>query len=129
MVSRMVERVITARAAKRNETQFEIETLDGETVRVRIALNGRMLTGRIGVGDYHTKTLVEGRLWELSQRLESQGFSPQHLGVFIMGGGGGHGRKHQYRGARTGGPIEDRSETKSQPTLVEIEAKAFDSWA
>jgi hypothetical protein len=129
MISRVIERVIDARAARRNEAQFEIETSTGDTVRVRIALNGRFLTGRIGVGDEQMRALVEGRLWELAQRLESHGLSAQNLGVFVLGGGSGSGRKHQYRGGRTGSPVEDRSETDSQPTLVEIEAKAFDSWA
>jgi hypothetical protein len=125
----MIERVIEAKASRRNETQFEIETSDGDTVRIRIVLNGRFLTGRIGVGDHHMKALVEGRLWELSQRLESHGLSTQSLGVFLLGGGGGNGKKQQYRGGRTGIPIEDRADANSQPTLVEIEAKAFDSWA
>ena len=125
----MIERVIDARAARRNEAQFEIETSSGDTVRVRIALNGRLLTGRIGVGDQHMKALVEGRLWELTQRLESHGISTQGLGVFVLGGGSGSGKRHQYRWGRTGTPVADRSETNGQPTLVEIEAKAFDSWA
>lgn len=129
MISEMIERLTAARAKGTSEARFEIETQGGETIRVRIALNGRILTGRIGVGNEDTRAMVEGRLWELCQRLESEGFSPQNLGVFILGGGGGHGRNRQYRQGQARSVLEGRQEGGNEPTLVEIEARGFDRWA
>ncbi len=129
MISEMIERVTAARANRTREASFEIETEAGETIRVRIALNGRILTGRIGVGDHFTKAMVEGRLWELNQRLESEGFSPQNLGVFILGGGNSQSGKRHYRQSQVRQVLEDRRDKANESTLVEIEARAFDRWA
>jgi hypothetical protein len=129
MISEMIDRVTAARAGRTPEANFEIETEAGDTIRVRIALNGRILTGRIGVADHDTKAMVEGRLWELNQRLESEGFSPQNLGVFILGGGGGQSGKRQYRQSQVKDFLEDRPDKVNESTLVEIEARDFDRWA
>jgi hypothetical protein len=129
VISEMIERVRAARAKGTNEANFEIETEAGETIRVRIALSGRILTGRIGVGDHDTKAMVEGRLWELNQRLESEGFSPQNLGVFILGGGNSQSGKRQYRQSQVRHILEDCRDKGNESTLVEIEARAFDRWA
>jgi hypothetical protein len=128
MVSHIVDRVLNAKSSKSHEANFEMETENGETIKVRISLTGKILTGRIGVGDFGTKALIESRLWELNQRLEAEGFAPQNLGVFVLGGGSEQGKRHHYKKPHTGGMRDNRTDDHRTSTLVEMEAKTFDRW-
>jgi hypothetical protein len=120
---------IQATDLERGRARFEIETDQGQTIRVRLTLDHNIVSARIDAPNEQVRDLLAGHAWELNQRLETEGLIPNDI-EFCLAGGREQAANH---GARPGihNSIADRmpEEDIENFTMVETEAYAFESWA
>lgn len=120
---------IQATDLERGRARFEIETAQGQTVRVRLTVDNNIVSARIDAPTEQVRDLLAGHAWELNQRLENEGLVPNDINFCLAGGreqATGHdGRPGIHNSITVTTPDEDLADL----TMVETEAYAFESWA
>jgi hypothetical protein len=125
--SAVLDRVESAKAAGREHARFEIQTDDGQAIDVKISIHRNVVRARIGVATAEMQGALAGRIWELGQRLESGGLTPESLEVVLVGDWGGGSRQGGQR--RQSRPRTEYAEQdQAAATLVEAEANGFERW-
>ena len=124
----VIER-IEATGIERNRAIFEIETDQGQRIRVRLTVDHNMVSARIDAPNEQVRDLLAGNAWELNQRLETEGLIPNDIEFGLTGGrqqAANHdGRPGIHNAIENTSPEEDIENF----TMVESEAYAFESWA
>ncbi len=128
VLASVLERIQTA-DLERGRVRFEIETEQGQTVRVRLTLDHNIVSARIDAPNEQIRDLLAGHAWELNQRLETEGFIPTDIEFCLAGGreqAANHGARPGVHHSFGNGTVEDDMENF---TMVETLACAFESWA
>jgi hypothetical protein len=120
---------IRATDFERGRARFEIETQQGESIRVRLRVDGNVVSVRIDAPTEQVRDLLAGHARQLSLRLETEGLIPDDI-EFCLAGGRDEtagqephsGVGHRFRDAVLDTEMDNL-------TMVETEARAFESWA
>jgi hypothetical protein len=124
----VVER-IQATDSDKLQAKFEIDTGQGQRIRVRLTIDGNIVSARIDAPDEQARDLLAGHAWELTQRLESEGFIPSDI-QFCLAGDRQQTPDHEVRpGHAKAVPERAPEEDMEHLTIVEPEAYMFESWA
>jgi hypothetical protein len=129
VVSRVYDETLSARAAGSNSLSFEITTASGEIVRVRIAMTGNVVSGRIGVMNAESREVLALHIPQLNQRLEMENLVAERFDVYLMNGDGEEGRRGGQRKSRTATHDSDEQVTGDNLVYFASEAKTFEKWA
>jgi hypothetical protein len=123
----VMERFSTLRSGHGDEARFEITTEDGGTIRVRMAVRTGLVTARIGVSEAEVRDILASHVWELNQRLETEGLVPDDIEFFLLGG---EDRQHgtwRWTGRQT--QLRGGGDDVDEQTFVENDQHAFERWA
>ena len=131
-----VERVFTSvmehvRVAdlERGRARFDIETDQGQKIRVRLTLDNNIVSARIDAPSEQVRDMLAGQAWQLNQRLETEGLIPDNI-EFCFAGGEEQAAGDGERPGVGGGTMNSRMDEEIEKlTMVETEAYAFESWA
>ena len=129
VVSRVYDETLSARAAGSNSLSFEITTASGEIVRVRIAMTGNVVSGRIGVMNAESREVLALHIPQLNQRLEMENLVPERFDVYLMNGDGEGERRGGQRKSRTATQDSDEQATGDSLVYFASEPKTFEKWA
>ena len=120
---------IQARDLERGRARFEIETDQGQTIRVRLTVDHNVVSVRIDAPTEQVRDLLAGHAWELNQRLETEGLIPEDIEFCLTGGRDQTSGQDGRAGVRNDFASSTSDDEFENFTMVETEAYAFESWA
>jgi hypothetical protein len=109
--------------------RFEIETDQGQMIRVRLAVDSNLVSARIDAPNEQIRDLLAGHASELNQQLEAEGLIPNDIDFCLAGGRQQAADNGERPDIRSPIAVTARDEDALNLTMVESETYAFESWA
>ena len=114
---------------ERGRARFEIETDSGQTIKVRLTVDGNLVSARIDAPSEQVRDLLAAHARQLNHRLETEGLIPNDI-EFCLAGGREQSAGQEPRANVHHGLIDSAFERGIEDlTMVESEVCAFESWA